>query len=198
MAPINFMCAHAPFRRIRLLLAGFAVALALVLGQPRPAVAELRAPVIAVVDIQYILQEAAASKGIQKQLDSQRQTYQTEISKQEEKLRAADQELNRQRSILSADAFAQKRREFEQQVADVQRSVQGRKRVLDQAFNESMSKVRDTLLQVVADVAGEQKASLVLSKQQVVIVEKSLDLTATVLERLDKKLPSVPVTLPKG
>jgi Skp family chaperone for outer membrane proteins len=61
-----------------------------------------------------------------------------------------------------------------------------------------MSKVRDTLLQVVADVAGEQKASLVLSKQQVVIVEKSLDLTATVLERLDKKLPSVPVTLPKG
>jgi len=175
-----------------------AVALAVGPGLPRGATAELQAPVIAVVDVQSILQEAAASKAIQKQLDTQRQTYQNDISKQEEKLRAAEQELNNQRSILSADAFAQKRREFEQQVADVQRTVQARKRALDQAFNESMSKVRDTLLQVVADVAGEQKATLVLAKQQVVIVEKSLDLTASVLERLNKKLPTVPVTLPKG
>jgi Skp family chaperone for outer membrane proteins len=167
-------------------------------GQPRSALAELPASVVAVVDVQFILQEAAASRSIQKQLEAQRETYQNEISKQEDRLRAVEQELNRQRSVLSPDDFAQKRREFEQQVADVQRTVQARKRVLDQAFNESMTKVRDTVLQIVTEVAGEQKATLVLAKQQVVLAEKSLDLTSAVLERVNRKLPTVPVTVPKS
>jgi Skp family chaperone for outer membrane proteins len=167
-------------------------------GQPRGALAELPASVVAVVDVQFILQEAAASKSIQKQLEAQRETYQNEISKQEDRLRAVEQELNHQRANLSPDDFGQKRREFEQQVVDVQRTVQARKRVLDQAFNESMTKVRDAVLQTVTEVAGEQKATLVLAKQQVVLAEKSLDLTAAVLERVNKKLPSVPVTVPKS
>jgi Skp family chaperone for outer membrane proteins len=109
-----------------------------------------------------------------------------------------EQELNRQRSALPPDDFGQKRREFEQQVADVQRTVQARKRVLDQAFNESMTKVRDAVLQTVTEVAGEQKATLVLAKQQVVLAEKSLDLTSAVLDRVNRKLPSVSVTVPKS
>jgi Skp family chaperone for outer membrane proteins len=185
-------------RRFALGLAGIATVLCLMAGQPRNALAELPASVVAVVDVQFILQEAAASKNIQKQLEAQRETYQNEISKQEDRLRAVEQELNRQRSVLSPDEFAQKRREFEQQVADVQRTVQARKRVLDQAFNESMTKVRDTVLQIVTEVAGEQKATLVLAKQQVVLAEKSLDLTSAVLERVNRKLPTVPVTVPKS
>ncbi len=185
-------------RRFVLGLAGIATVICLMAGQPRDALAELPASVVAVVDVQFILQEAAASKNIQKQLEAQRETYQNEISKQEDRLRAVEQELNRQRSVLSPDDFAQKRREFEQQVADVQRTVQARKRVLDQAFNESMTKVRDTVLQIVTEVAGEQKATLVLAKQQVVLAEKSLDLTSAVLERVNRKLPTVPVTVPKS
>lgn len=163
-----------------------------------PAFAELKAPVIAVVDMQQILQESAAAKDIQRQLDAQRDTYQGEISAQEEKLRAAEQELARQRSILSQEAFLQRRREFEQQVAEVQRNVQARKRLLDQAFADSMKQVRDNLLQIVADVAAENGATLVLAKQQVVIVEKSLDMTEAVMKRLNEKLPNVAVSIPKN
>jgi outer membrane protein len=193
------MLPEHPFRRRLVLgLASIATVVCLMVGQPRGALAELPASVVAVVDVQFILQEAVASKSIQKQLEAQRETYQNEISKQEDRLRAVEQELNRQRSVLSPDDFGQKRREFEQQVADVQRTVQARKRVLDQAFNESMTKVRDTVLQIVTEVAGEQKATLVLAKQQVVLAEKSLDLTSAVLERVNRKLPTVPVTVPKS
>src|SRR3954468_12744628 len=188
-----------PVRRcLALGLASITTALCLMAGQSRIALAELQASVVAVVDVQFILQEAAASKNIQKQLEAQRETYQNEISKQEDRLRAVEQELNRQRSVLSPDDFGQKRREFEQQVADVQRTVQARKRVLDQAFNDSMAKVRDAVLQIVTEVAGEQKATLVLAKQQVVLAEKSLDLTPAVLDRVNTKLPMVTVTVPKS
>ena len=57
------MVAELPLRR-RLVpgLAGIAMVLCLMAGQPRGAWAELPASVVAVVDVQFILQEAAASK----------------------------------------------------------------------------------------------------------------------------------------
>lgn len=157
--------------------------------------AELAPPVIAVVDVQYLLQESAAARDIHRQLEAQREIYQNEIAEQEDKLRAAEEELARQRTILSREAFIERRREFEKQVAEVQRQVQSRKRALDQAFNEAMNELRSNLLQVVAEIAQEEGATLVLAKSQVVLVEKSLDLTEEVMESLDRKLPKIAVTV---
>lgn len=181
---------------IRSLTATLLLAGALAMAPPRADAQTVPAPVVIVVDIQQIQQEAAAYKAIQSQLDAQRDVYQKEIAAQEEKLRGADQELARQRTILSQEAFAQKRREFDQQVADIQRSVQVRKRTLDQAYAEAVGQVRKALLQIVADVAGERKANIVLARQQVLVVEESLDVTKLVMERLNKALPTVQVTLP--
>ncbi len=155
-------------------------------------------PVIMVVDIQLILQESAAAKTIQKQLDAQRETYQKEIATQEERLRAAEQELTKQRAVLSAEAFAQKRREFEKQVGDVQRAVQTRRRALDQGSQEAMNQVRSSAFEIVTAIASERKATVVLPRHQVLLVEKGLDVTDTVMERLNKKLPTVTVSVPKS
>ena len=151
---------------------------------------------IIVVDVQHCLQLSTAAQDIQKQLDAQRAIYPAEISKQEDQLRAQEQDLANRRGEMSQDVFTQKQRAFEQQVADVQHSVQARKGALDEAYSQAMGTVRSTLLQIVADIASEQKASIVLSKQQVVLVEKTLDITDTVLERLNKKLPQVKVKIP--
>lgn len=181
---------------IRTLAATLLLAGTLAAASPRAEAQAVPPPVVIVVDIQQIQQESLAYKAIQKQLDDQREVYQKEIAAQEEKLRAADQELARQRTILSPEAFAQKRREFEKQVAEIQRNVQTRKRTLDQAYAEAIGRVRKALLQIVADVAGERKANVVLARQQVLVVEESLDVTRIVMERLNEELPTVQVTLP--
>lgn len=149
-----------------------------------------------VVDVQRCLQLSVAAQGIQKQLDAQRAIYQAQIAKEEDKLRVVEQDLTNRRPEMSQDAFTQQQRAFEQRVADVQHAVQERKGALDEAYNQAMGTVRSTLLQIVADIASEQKASIVLSKQQVVLVEKNLDFTDTVLARLNKKLPQVTVKIP--
>lgn len=185
---------HLRFLLALALLAAPAAAPAAAQQAPAPAAA----PLILVVDIQAILQESGAAKGIQKQLDAQRETYQKEIASQEERLRAAEQELTKQRAVLSADAFAQKRREFEKQVGDVQRAVQTRRRALDQASQEAMNQVRSTAFEIVTGIASERKATLVLPRHQVLLVEKGLDVTDAVMERLNKRLPAVKVTVPKS
>ncbi|GAB4173960.1 MAG: hypothetical protein OHK0024_10670 [Thalassobaculales bacterium] len=163
---------------------------------PAAAPAAVRPPLIAVIDVQAVIREANAARNIREQIEAKRAAYQDELAKRERELRAAEQELSRQRQSLPADQFNKRRQDFEQKVADVQRDVQAKKRQLDTGFSQAMEQVRDTLIQIVADLANETKANIVLSKQAVVIVEKSLDISRPALDRLNQRLPRVTVNLP--
>ncbi|KAA0598707.1 Skp family chaperone for outer membrane proteins [Azospirillum lipoferum] len=159
--------------------------------------AELKAPVIAVIDVQKIMQDSNASKGITKSFESLRDSYQKEISALEDKLRKNEDELRKQQTVLSPEALANKRRDFEKQVADVQKTVQTRKRALETSLNEAMAVVHKTMVEVVADISRERGANLVLARQQFVLVDTQLDVTDAVMERVNKKLPQVALNVPK-
>lgn len=187
--------------KLRTLLAAAAV-VAMTAAATPPAFAEdakatLKAPVIAVVDVQKIMQESNASKGVSKSFETLRETYQKEISALEDKLRKSEEELRKQQTVLAPDALATKRRDFEKQVGDVQKTVQTRKKALENALNEAMAVVHKNMVEIVADVARERGANLVLARQQFVLVDTNLDVTDTVMERVNKKLPQVALNVPK-
>src|SRR5689334_12240506 len=139
-------------RRLARLMLATALAVAVQAGAAaapaaqQPAAQQLPAPVIAVVDVQRILRESDAAKGVQKQLEAQRQTYLKEIGSQEKDLRDAEQDLERQRGVLSADAMAQKRQDLERRFAEVQQNVDQRKRILEQANNEALQAIHSTMM----------------------------------------------------
>ncbi len=151
---------------------------------------------IAVVDVQGIMRAAKAAKAIHEQIETRRSAYQEEVAAEEKRLRLAEQDLAQQRAVLAPDAYQQKVREFQSQVAEVQRQVQMRKRELDETFAKAMNEVRKSLVSVVAEIAEERGIKLVLFKSQIVIAEKSLDVSEETLKRLNERLPAVNVSLP--
>lgn len=151
---------------------------------------------IAVININAIRNNALAVKSISDQVNTYRTAFQNEIQKEEEALRDANQELSRQRTLLSAEAFAEKRREFEQRVTQVQQAVQQRKGHLDRVQAESMGKVQDALNKIVSEIASVRGYNLILRQDQTVLVNPSLDITAPVLAALNKDLASVVVADP--
>ncbi len=160
-----------------------------------PAVAQDTLPpaVAAVIDYQRILRDAGAARAIRDQVEARRKLYQDEIAKEEQRLHEADKELARQRSVLSADAFADQRSEFESDVAGVQRMAQERRRQLDQAAAAALSEVRTAMIQVVGELADSRGFNLVLPSSGLLVFSPKIDLTDEVLGRLDKKLPNVKV-----
>lgn len=158
---------------------------------------ELKTPIIAVIDVQKIMQESNASKSVSKAFETLRDSYQKEISTLEDKLRKGEDELRKQQTVLAPEALANKRRDFEKQVAEVQKTVQTRKRVLETTLNEAMAVVHKTMVEVVADISRERGANLVLARQQFVLVDTQLDVTDAVMERVNKKLPQVALNIPK-
>ncbi|MFY9287925.1 MAG: OmpH family outer membrane protein [Alphaproteobacteria bacterium] len=153
------------------------------------------APSIAVIDVQRILEESLSAKSVQKQLEIRRAKFQTEIEVEENGLRQAEQELSKQRSKLAAAVYADREQQLRQRFLTVERHVQSRRKVLDQAFTDSMNTVRTALLDIASTMARDRGVNLVLVKQQTLWVDKPLDITDDLLKRLNAKLPEVAIKI---
>lgn len=158
-------------------------------------IVEVQIPV-AIIDVQVILVDAKAVKNIREQITKFGTQFEEEIEKERNEIRTANQELARQRTILSPEAFAEKRRKFEQRVVKVQRLVQQRQRELDKSRNEAMIVLNKAYTEIVWKIANELNLAVVLRKNQTAYAVPSLDITRKVLTRLDEKLPTVKVSKP--
>lgn len=181
--------------RVWSLVVGAALAAALATAAPADEAQAQKLPptIAAVIDYQRILRDAAAARSIRGQIEVRRKAYQEEISKEEQRLHEADKEFAKQRSLLTAEAFTEKRREFEQEVAEVQRLVQERRRELDNVAAVALNQVKEALIEVVTSIADERGFNLVLPSSEVLFFARRIDLTEEVLAKLDSRLPDVRV-----
>lgn len=173
-----------------------AAALAVALGVTAPQAAhaqQLPGTVAVVVDYQRILRDAKAARSIREQIEERREAYLSQLSTEEKRLHEADRELAQQRSVLSAEVFASRRREFEQQVLEVQRLTQERRRELESISTAALNEVRQAVIEVMGKLADSRGFNLVLPSSGVLLFSPEIDLTDEVLALLDKRLPDVKV-----
>jgi Skp family chaperone for outer membrane proteins len=154
-------------------------------------------PSIGVVDMALIQEQASVMKSIRDQMQKEEQGIRGDLTKRENDLRAADQDLQQQRSLLSADAYAEKRRNFEAQVGESQRYMAARKKQLDTAFNDGMRQVDQALNAVLREIAQERGLNLIMPRGALMLLaDTNLDITDDVKRRLDNRLKSVAIKLP--
>ena len=149
--------------------------------------------IVGIIDYQKILRDAKAAASIREQVEGRRKSYQDEITAQEQRLREQDQALVKQRTVLSAEAFATKRREFEKEVAEVQKNVQVRRRQLDEVTAVALNEVREAIIQVVSQLAEVKGFNLVVPSSTVLVFSPRIDVTEDVLALLNQRLPDVKV-----
>ena len=175
------------------------VVLCVVCTSPVAAISQgLPETVVAVIDFQQLERDALAAKNIRSQVEAYRAQYAATISQEEEQLRQQEQELKRQRAILSPEAFAQRRRVFEDSVARLQREVQSRTRRLERSIEASLASVSKVLGPIIKELSTEFGFTLVLDKRQVRYIDDRFDITPIVLQHLDNRLPAVTVPPPEG
>ena len=151
---------------------------------------------MAVIDTEVIRRNSRAFKDIGAQIVKYRKAIQADIQKDEEALRSANEELARKRAILAPETFAEERRQFEERLVQVQRTVQKRKKGLERVGLEAVKKVEAVLNKIITEVSKELSLGLILRKSQTVLVAKELDITPNVLKRLDTALPTLKVSDP--
>ncbi len=177
----------------------FACLTVLFLLVPDMAAAQGKIPpaVIAVIDAQRINRDAQALKTARQQLEQFRFSFQSEIVKEEEQLRAEDQELARQRAVLTPEVFEQRRAAFQGKVIELQRRIQERSQALDKMLGGVRDQVTKEVVAIMKQLSAERGFNMVLDRAQLQMpVADNFEITAEVLKRLDQRLPSVKVALP--
>lgn len=148
---------------------------------------------IAILDMQQLLNSSKAAESIRSQIEKRRNSYQKDIKKDEEKLRGMEKELIKQREILSKEAFVEKNKEFQGDIIEAQKSINEKKYKLDKSFADAMTKLREEIVKITAKIAAKEKYALVLSRQQVVIVDQNMDITDQVMKELNSSVKSISV-----
>lgn len=146
---------------------------------------------VAVVDMQKLLTESKAGKNIQEQLEKYKSGFLADISKQEQKLREDEKALADKRASLPAEEFATKAKAFESELTKTRRKAQERKRAIEESAAKGLGTLRSEILKVVQKISDEEGYALVINAQNVVINNKSMDITGKALVNLDKAISQI-------
>ena len=162
-----------------------------------PAVSQTAAKInpvpIAVIDFRGVLSKSKAAKSIRQSVEGKRDTFRTKFAEIEKKLREEQQALAQQRQIITAEAFDQRARELKERVRQAQIEAQAGNQRLKRAFDRAMNDVKKELVRIVANLAKEAGAEIVLHGSAIVITAKNLELSQQALARLNTNLPTVEV-----
>lgn len=146
---------------------------------------------IAVVDVQTIMSESKAAKSIQKQLEDKRKSYQKEVAKQEKDLKDIQDSVVGSGETISKEDLQAKREEFEKKLLEMRGLVQKRRGALELAAAKALQGLRTEVVKVVAELAEENKYTIVVTRQNVILAEKDLEITDEVMSRLNKKIKNI-------
>ena len=152
-------------------------------AQDRPAA------IIGVVDIEYVLQNSLAAQKLYQKIDQQRLLYAQEWQEEERRLRQMERDLTQE--TLSLEDFNRQRDRLQNTIAQTQRQIESRQEELARILSDNLRQIRSLLLDVIARVTEEEGVNLVLFKRQVIVVDKSYDMTLKVLDRLNHELPEI-------
>jgi Skp family chaperone for outer membrane proteins len=147
---------------------------------------------VAVVDFRNVLSKTDAALSIRKTVDARREVFREKFAQIEKQLRK-EQALAKQRLIITADAFGQRARELKNRARQAQIEARASNQQLKRAFDTAMDVVRKELVRVVAELAEETGAGIVLFRSSIVIAVKKLEISQEALKRMNKKVSKVEV-----
>lgn len=102
-----------------------------------------------------------------------------------------EKKLVAERDKLTPEKFAEKRRAFEEKLMDARRLAQRRRVSLEKASADAYNKLRSRMTEIVAEQAQANGYDIVLTRQNVVLAEKEMDITGPVMDKLNKDFPDV-------
>ena len=152
------------------------------------------AAVIGVLGIPDIMHASTAAQQVEKLIGERREKLNEDAQKEQAAWRDLQQALANQRASLNADQIRTKERELQERITNSQRQFRDRNRFIQEAAQIGLAQIERMLIATIRQVAESRGMNLVLHRAQVALNINEFDITDTVVEQINKTLPSV--TLP--
>ena len=150
---------------------------------------------IAILDVLSLLKESKAAKSMKDQLDKVAKEYSDVEKKKAKEIQKKEEELLRQKSTLTPEAFSDRKNAFEKTVIEFNKTRDKNRRALAKAERESMVKIEAAVEKIVKEIQTAEKIDVVIKKTAVILSEGSIDITSKVVEKLNKEVSTIDVNV---
>lgn len=142
---------------------------------------------IGYVDVRAAVLESKSGKQHKVEMEKFVKDKQAGLKKEEDKLKALQQTLEKEMLTLTEAQKQDKQRGFQEKVQAFQKGAQDAERELRQKDSEYTNKSLEEIRKVITEVAKEEKVGLVLGKTEmsVLYAEDGMDLTPKVIQKYD-------------
>ena len=142
---------------------------------------------IAFIDIDIIMNKSEFGKKSYKKIDDDFNKENEKLLKIEKNLISKEQEILKQKNVLSEEELNKKIIELRKEISD----FQSKKRLLNKKFNEMRLNITNQMAQslnlILSKYADENDISLVIQKKFIVIARSGLDITSEILKIFNKE-----------
>ncbi len=146
---------------------------------------------IAYIDMKFVLNNSKAGKGAQDQLTKTFKLNQKKFTDMEKQLRKEENDLISSKANISKEDYQSKSKNLRKKVQSYQSE---RKKSLDK-ISQQRAEARKQLLKkldpIIENYIKENSIIMVIDKKNVVMGAAELDITKTVVDKLNKELPSL-------
>ncbi|MDF2368706.1 OmpH family outer membrane protein, partial [Sneathiella sp.] len=151
--------------------------------------------IVGVIDMQKIMRELDVVKDVNAQVKTLEEKTNTELTAAEKKLKDERTQIERQKTLVTPEAYSKKQSDFNRKAAEFRVKVQEKNRQLQLSRVNALDKIRAQMLPIIREVMDENGAALVLDVSEVLFVEKPLEITEEVMGRLNKDLKKIKVEI---
>jgi len=177
-------------------------------GPPKPAAAAPGTPAapaapgakappatILFLDRATVLRQSAVGKDMATQVEAMVKKMNTDFDPENKKLQADVQALQSQAAVLAPDVRQAKIKDLESRRQAFQKKVQDRQASIQAGLAQARTKVEQALGPILEKLMVERGANLLLDRGLVVLGQNELDVTSSVITRLNTALPKVAIAL---
>ena len=151
---------------------------------------------VGVVDMRKILNESTAYQGVVEQFEDIRRKQRNRMTKKEDELRDEENNLFKQKNIISKEAYSKKLKDLTDKVNLLKKETNDQIKRYEITFEKATMKIQSSLVDVLAKIANDKQLDLVLAKDQVLLVGKDIDLTEESIGKLNEILPKLKFDAP--
>jgi len=151
---------------------------------------------IIIVDLREVQKSSLAGKDFARQVETLRADLESDKQKLEKQAADAEQELSRQKAILSDAAFEEKRKAAAQQFADSRNNLQDKANRVQVALGNADRDLQSALNPIYMAVLSKYGSNMILDRSVIVATGQVTDVTREVISQLDQKMPSIKLNMP--
>ncbi|MGU3454854.1 OmpH family outer membrane protein [Brevundimonas sp. M1A4_2e] len=155
-------------------------------ANPGPAI-----PGVCVYFNQRVLAQSTVGQAVQTRMEQLAQEVQGEIQPYATTIQSEAQALQQGAATIPADQMNQRRQQLQQRIQEAQQLEATRENELRYTLAEQRRKISEAIEPLLVAVYQEKGCGIMLDRESVFIMNPAMDVTDTVIQRLNAQLPTL-------